>query len=60
MSDFDVVTKFISGCFSGALAASECGPVWYLQGIVVMVVAGIAVLIGLRRHAANEETEPRR
>jgi hypothetical protein len=42
------VVTYLQACTSGNLPLSECGPVWQLGIIAVLVVSAIIVLIAVR------------
>ncbi|MDH5535490.1 MAG: hypothetical protein OEZ08_07970 [Betaproteobacteria bacterium] len=60
MSSVELIVQYVSSCFDGALSVSECGPVWQLGIIVVLLVVFIAGFIVLRMRGAKEGVaEPR-
>ena len=48
MRDFDFVLRYVDSCASGALKLSECGPVWQLGVIALLLCAAVTVLVTLR------------
>jgi hypothetical protein len=48
MDSTNFVVSYARACGSGSLPFSECGPVWQLGIIAVLLVAAIAFLIVLR------------
>ena len=50
MSNLNFVVTYVQQCTGGKLALTECGPVWQMGVIAVLLVAAVAFLIGLRLH----------
>ena len=42
------VLAYVHSCTTGTLATGECGPVWHLLVIAVLLLAAITTLIVLR------------
>jgi hypothetical protein len=55
MSSVEPIVQYISSCFSGALRASECGPVWQLGIIAVLLVVFIGTFVVLRIRSAKQD-----
>ena len=48
MGNQSVVLAYVQSCASGALGAAECGPIWQLGVIAVLLVAAIVTLAVLQ------------
>lgn len=46
--DLDFIWRYVDSCASGALKLSECGPVWQLGVIAVLLGIAVIVLVALR------------
>lgn len=51
MGTQDFIVVYVQACTGGKLPLSECGPVWQLGVIAVLMVSAIAVLMALRMRA---------
>jgi hypothetical protein len=51
MGSQDFLVTYVQACSNGKLALSECGPVWQIGIIAVLLASAIAVLIVLRLRA---------
>jgi len=54
MNNANFVATYVQACTGGRLALTECGPVWQLGVIAVLLVAAIAFLVGLRLYGHTE------
>ena len=52
MGSGGVVMSYVQACTSGALAASECGPIWHLVAIAGLILAATVTLLVMRVRAA--------
>jgi len=48
MNDVNMVATYVQSCTGGKLALSDCGPVWQLGIIAVLLLSAITALIVLR------------
>jgi len=51
VSDLELVWNYVNSCASGALRLHECGPVWQMGAIAVLLCAAIVALIVVRARA---------
>ena len=51
MSDSDLISNYVHACLNGALKAGECGPVWQLGVIGLLIVIALFALLALRLNA---------
>lgn len=51
------VLSFVQSCVTGALGASECGPVWQLLVIAALLAASITTLLVMRLRAHDRPTK---
>jgi len=52
MGDRGFIIEYVRSCTAGALALTDCGPVWQLATIAALLVIAIAMLVILRLRAA--------
>lgn len=52
-----MVLELMRSCANGRLGAAECGPIWQLSVIAVLLVLAVVTLVvlRLRSHAAPEK-----
>lgn len=51
MSNQNFIFGYVEACASGSLRFADCGPVWQLGAIAVLLILAIAVLAILRLRA---------
>jgi hypothetical protein len=51
MSNLDFVVKYLHSCAGGKLPLSDCGVVWQMLVIVVLLVLAVSTLVALRVRA---------
>lgn len=51
MNNLDFVVTYVQSCTAGRLGVSDCGPVWQLGVIAVLLVVMVTVLLVLRLRA---------
>ena len=51
MNTTGLVMELVDACASGRLRVSDCGPVWQMGVIAVLLVIMVATLVVLRLHA---------
>ena len=52
MGDRGFIIEYVRSCTAGALALTDCGPVWQLATIAALLLFAIATLVILRLRAA--------
>jgi len=57
MSDGNFILNYVQVCASGKLAMAECGPMWQMATIAVLLVLAVAALLFLRLRAAAAPRE---
>jgi len=57
MSDGNFILSYVQVCASGKLAMAECGPMWQMATIAVLLVLAVAALLFLRLRAAAAPRE---
>jgi len=57
MSDGNFILSYVQVCASGKLAMAECGPMWQMAIIAVLLVLAVAALLILRLRAGVAQRE---
>jgi hypothetical protein len=53
MGDLDFLWQYVGACASGALRFAECGPVWQVAVIAILLLAAVGALVVLRLRASR-------
>ena len=56
MGDQGLVLAYLQSCVSGALGAADCGPIWQLGVIAVLLFLAIVTLALLHLRRAQSST----
>ncbi len=51
MKNLEFIWRYVNSCTSGALMPSECGPVWQLGVIAVLLCIAVITLVVIRLRA---------
>ena len=54
MGSFGFIVSYLQSCTGGKLAPSDCGPVWQMLVIIVLLVLAISTLIALRFYSRSQ------
>ena len=54
MNNQNFIFGYVEACASGSLRLADCGPVWQMGVIAVLLASAIAVLIMLRWRAGPQ------
>lgn len=54
MNNENFIFGYVESCASGRLPLGDCGPVWQMGVIAVLLVSAIAVLVMLRWRAGPQ------
>jgi hypothetical protein len=57
MSDGNFILNYVQVCASGKLAMTECGPMWQMAVIALLLVLAVAALLFLRLRAGAAPRE---
>jgi len=57
MTSGNLVLNYVASCTSGKLGLSDCGPIWQLGVIAVLLVVMVLALLALRLRARAEPEE---
>ena len=56
MNNLTFILNYMQSCFSGKFPAADCGAVWHLVVIAVLLLAAISTLVVLRVRARLTST----
>ena len=54
MGSFGFIMSYLQSCAGGKLALSDCGPVWQMLVIAVLLVLAVSTLIALRFYSRSQ------
>ena len=57
MSTADVVVDYVRSCASGAVASADCGPMWQVTTIAVIVLVLSVALIAMQFRPITQATD---
>ena len=56
MGNLNFLLSYVQACMAGRYPASDCGAVWHLLVIVVMLVLAVSTLVVLRVRSRPQAT----